>query len=160
ALDLWDKILHTKTHDTLDTTFRIARPEGAVSWIQSLGQVHRDADGHVMRLTGLDLDVTARRCAEEALRNVSAELRQTLHIATTGLINCSRDLRYLSANPAYARLVGLPLQEIVGRPLVEVLGEEAFEVVRPRIERVLRGETVEYEDELPIGGARKCISFA
>ena len=45
-------------------------------------------------------DITARRQSEEALRAVSAELRQTLQIAATGLTHCSRDLRYLSARPA------------------------------------------------------------
>ena len=48
-------------------------------------------------------DITERKRAEEALRVVSAELRQTLHTAATGLTHCSRDLRYLSANPAYAQ---------------------------------------------------------
>ena len=67
-LELWDQILHTKTHDTFDSTFRIVRPDGTVSWIQSLGQVHRDADGQVMRLTGIELDITERRRAEEALQ--------------------------------------------------------------------------------------------
>jgi len=50
------------------------------------------------------------------LRAVSAELRRTLHIAATGLTHCSRDLRYLSANPAYAAWIGLPLDHIIGRP--------------------------------------------
>ena len=67
-LELWDQILDTKTHNTFDSTFRIVRPDGTVSWIRSLGQVHRDAEGQIMRLTGLDLDVTERRRAEEALQ--------------------------------------------------------------------------------------------
>jgi len=102
-------------------------------------------------------DLTVRRRAEEALRAVSAELSQTLHIAGTGLTHCSRDLRYLSANPAYAQWVGLPLEQIVGRPIVEVMGQAAFQIIRPRVERVLSGERVEYEDELPIAGELKCI---
>src|SRR5262245_21657280 len=84
VLELWNQILHTKTHDTFDTTFRIVRPDGSVLWIQSLGQVHRDTEGQLMRLIGVELDVTARRRAEEALRSVSEELRQTLHVAATG----------------------------------------------------------------------------
>ena len=91
------------------------------------------------------------------MRAVSAELRQTLHTAATGLTHCSRDLRYLSANPAYAQWIGLPLEQIVGRPIMEVMGQAAFEIIRPRIERVLSGERVEYEDELPIAGERKWI---
>jgi PAS domain S-box-containing protein len=111
-------------------------------------------------LRGLAIDISERTRTEEALRSVSAELRQTLHTAAIGLTHCSRDLRYLSANPAYAQWIGLPLEQIVGRPIVEVMGKEAFEIIRPRIERVLSGETVEYEDEVPIGGKRKCIRVA
>ena len=109
------------------------------------------------RLQGIVRDITERKRAEEALRVVSAELRQTLHTAATGLTHCSRDLRYLSANPAYAQWIGLPLEQIVGRPMMEVMGQAAFEIIRPRIERVLSGERVEYEDELPIAGERKWI---
>jgi PAS domain-containing protein len=72
-----------------------------------------------------------RKRAEEALRGVSAELRQTLYTAATGLNHCSRDLRILSANPAYAHYIGLPLEQIVGRPIVEVMGQAAFEIIRP-----------------------------
>jgi PAS domain S-box-containing protein len=102
-------------------------------------------------------DITERKHAEETLRNVSADLRQTLQIAATGLTHCSRDLRYRSVNRAYAECIGLPQEQIVGRPIIEVMGQEAFEIIRPRIEKVLSGEQVEYEDELPIAGERKSI---
>ena len=102
-------------------------------------------------------DITERKQAEESLRAVSAELRHTLHTAATGLTHCSRNLRYLSVNRAYAQCIGLPQEQIVGRPIVEVMGQEAFEIIRPRIEKVLSGEQVEYEDELPIAGERKSI---
>ena len=102
-------------------------------------------------------DITERKRAEEMLRGLSAELRQTLQTAGTGLTHCSRDLRYLSANPAYGQWVGLPVEQIVGRPIVEVLGQAAFEIIRPHVERVLGGERVEYEVELPIAGQRKWV---
>ena len=82
-LERWDQILHTKTHDTFDSTFRIVRPDGTVAWIQSLGQVHRDADGQVTRLTGIELDVTERRRAEEALRERQEREAFLLRLADT-----------------------------------------------------------------------------
>jgi PAS domain S-box-containing protein len=84
------------------------------------------------------------------------EVRQILDTAATGITRCSRDLRYISANPAYAKLAGLPVEQIVGRPIIDVMGLNAVEVIRPYIERVLRGERVEYEDEVPfaVGGTR------
>ena len=102
-------------------------------------------------------DITKRKQAETASRAMSAELRQTLHTAGTGLTHCSRDLRYLSVNPAYAQYIGLPMEQIVGRPIVEVMGQTAFEIVRPRIDRVLSGERVEFEDELPLAGGVKSV---
>src|SRR4030095_1665511 len=57
-------------------------------------------------------------------------------------------------------LVGLPVEQIVGTPMIDVLGQEAFEIIRPHIERVLSGERVECEDELPIAGERKWIHGA
>src|SRR5262249_37494550 len=83
VLELWDQILHTKTQDTFDTTFRIVRPDGTVSWIESLGQVHRDGDGQIMRLTGIELDVTERRRAEEALHESEEREAFLLRLADT-----------------------------------------------------------------------------
>src|SRR5262249_20762754 len=64
VLGLIGRILESPGKDTWDHTFRIVRPDGTVSWIQSLGRADRGADGQVTRLTGLDLDITARRRAE------------------------------------------------------------------------------------------------
>ena len=89
--------------------------------------------------------------AAEAERTAAADqIRQTFDTSATALTRCSRGLRYLSVNPAYVKLVGLPAEEIIGRPLIEVLGVKAFDVIRPRIERVLRGERVEYDEAIPL----------
>jgi len=84
------------------------------------------------------------------------DLGQVLDTSATGITRCSRDLRYLSANSSYAKLVGPSAEQIIGRPIIDVIGTEAFEVERPYVERVLRGERVEYEEEVtyPVGGRR------
>src|SRR5215470_17714714 len=82
--------------------------------------------------------------------NVQDEVRQILDAAAIGLTRCSRNLRYLECNRAYEKLVGLSAEQIIGRPIADVLGTKAFEVIRPYIERVLRGERVEFELEVPI----------
>lgn len=107
---------------------------------------------------GLSGVVSDRKRAAEQLAAVSVELRQTLDITPTGITRCSRDLHYLSANRAYAEFVGLPADEIVGRPLVDVLGPAAFETIRPYVERVLAGETVEYEAEIAINNQPAAIN--
>src|SRR6516165_5902682 len=76
GVELVEQIRHRKTHDTFDSTFRIVRPDGTVSWIQSVGQAHRDADGQLIWLTGLELDVTERRRADEVLQARREEERE------------------------------------------------------------------------------------
>jgi PAS domain S-box-containing protein len=94
--------------------------------------------------------------AHEALRKsenaLSRKERQLLHITeNTSVIiaQCSSDCRYVFANRACAAFLGRPVEEIVGKPLAEIMGEEAFDAIRPYIERVLKGERVEYEAEVP-----------
>jgi PAS domain S-box-containing protein len=93
-------------------------------------------------------EATSRAQAEE-LRKVSDELSATLNTAGIGITRCSRDLRYLRANETYATIAGLTLGRIIGRPIVEVMGEAAFRTILPYIERVLAGERVEHQTEIP-----------
>jgi PAS domain S-box-containing protein len=117
----------------------------------------RRADGSVRQVLGLLLDITARKQAEHALEAVSAELQRILDTAATGLVHCSADLRYVSVNRAYAQWLGRGIEQIVGRPMVDGLGHTAFEVIRPYVERVLQGERVEFETELPLQNGLKYI---
>jgi len=90
-------------------------------------------------------DYLERRQAEEALAASSAQLRRFLEAAPTGLVRCNRDLRYLTANSAYAEIAGLPVEQIVGRRIIDVIGPDAWEAIRPYVERVQSGERVEFE---------------
>ena len=94
--------------------------------------------------------------APASTANAQDEVRQILDAAAIGLARCSRDLRYLACNRAYEKLVGISAEQIIGRPMIDVLGAKALEVIRPYIERVLGGERVEFEVDLPIaaGGPR------
>jgi PAS domain S-box-containing protein len=52
----------------LDYEFRILLPDGRVRWIADQGRVERDGEGRPRYLTGVCMDVTDRRSAEEKLR--------------------------------------------------------------------------------------------
>jgi PAS domain S-box-containing protein len=54
--------------DEWDMEFRVQRPDGSAAWIHGIGRAERDAEGRAIRLSGLNLDVTARKQAEVALR--------------------------------------------------------------------------------------------
>jgi PAS domain S-box-containing protein len=128
---------------------------GRIRWVTMEGTVLHRPDGRPEQLLGVTRDITERKLAEEALRTSEERLRRVSDNADVGLIRCSRDWFYLSANPAYAKIVSKPLDQIMGRPMAEVMGAEAVETIRPYVERVLRGEHVIYEAEVPFAGAGK-----
>jgi PAS domain S-box-containing protein len=93
-------------------------------------------------------DITEKKVAEEGLLQAQHDLEIVTKEMAAAVTRCSRDLRYLWANQGYADLLQRPLHEIVGRPIADVLDAETFEAVRPYFERVLAGETVNYDREV------------
>jgi len=57
-----------------DTDYRVVWPDGTVHWLLSKATVVRDAQGRAVRMVGLNMDVTASRETEAALRRLSSEL--------------------------------------------------------------------------------------
>lgn len=64
--------------------FRIERPDGAVRWIATSAEVFRSPDGKPIRMLGATYDVTARRAAQEALRESEERLALALDAAQMG----------------------------------------------------------------------------
>jgi PAS domain S-box-containing protein len=48
--------------------YRIVRPDGEIRWLADLGQAGTDAEGRPRYVTGICLDITERRAAEERIR--------------------------------------------------------------------------------------------
>ncbi len=91
--------------------------------------------------------------AEAALRAREAELEAVINRTPFMLTRCGRDLRYRFVSEGFANLIGRPAQDMIGRPMVEVLGENGFATIIPFIAKVLKGERVETEIEIPVKGA-------
>jgi PAS domain S-box-containing protein len=125
VVGLLDEMLQT-TRNSWDNTFRIVLPDGDVRWIHSLGRADRTADGQPIRLTGLDLDVTERRRAEEALQarydeERDRELQMLLETAAQGIVSVDARGVIVTANRAMEQMFGWEKGELIGHPLERLL---------------------------------------
>jgi PAS domain S-box-containing protein len=121
VLALLDEMLRTPK-EAWDNTFRIVLPDGTVSWIQSLGRAERAADGQVLRLTGLELNVTERRRAEQAREarldeERDRELRLLLETATQGIVSVDVHGTIVMANRALEAMFGWDAGTLAGQSL-------------------------------------------
>jgi PAS domain S-box-containing protein len=134
--------------------YRLRRHDGVYRWVLDNGTPLYES-GRFTGYIGSCVDITDRKEAETALRDREAEMELVARTTPVALTRCSRDLRYLYINQAGANILGLTPEQVIGRPVRDVMNAEAFAVVQPHIERVLGGETVEYEEEIPyVAGSR------
>jgi len=80
----------------LSNEYRIVLPTGETRWINALGDVVVDADGQAVRLSGICLDVTARKRAEEELERQAESLRlANAELASFNRVAVGRELRMI-----------------------------------------------------------------
>jgi PAS domain S-box-containing protein len=89
---------------------------------------------------------------EMSLREKEAELESIIYRTPFMLIRIDRDLRYRFISQAYLELTGRRPEQVIGKRLNEILGEKDFNTIRPYIDRVLKGERVEFEREAQYPG--------
>ena len=100
-------------------------------------------------------DITDKKTALDRERDLLETLDLVTNQMTAAVSRCSRDLRYLWVNQAYADWLQRPLSEMIDRPIVEILGGEAFEGLLPYFMQVLDGDDVHYERETTFHGIGK-----
>ena len=80
------------------------------------------------------------------LERSESDIRATLNAIPIHISRISTGLKYLFLNDAYRQL-GQDPRKMEGRYIGDVMGKEAVEKLKPQFARVLKGETVAYEDE-------------
>jgi len=100
-------------------------------------------------------DISERVRADQALQQSEERFRAIFETADDFIFVKDTSHRFILANPAMARLFGLPVSQIVGHTSEEVFGAEVAERIQEVDSRVLRGETVIGETSLTTRGTSK-----
>jgi PAS domain S-box-containing protein len=84
-----DALAGEKEHDR---EFRIVSPDGSVRWLAGRGKVFRDVSGTPVRMTGIYIDVTELKKAQEVIREAHDELEVRVRERTGQLAESNQAL--------------------------------------------------------------------
>ena len=85
--------------------FFIRLPNGESHWLRAVAAVTREDGGQAVRVVGVSYDITARKRAEEALRESEERFMKVLY-ASRDAILLIRDNTFIDCNEATARMLG------------------------------------------------------
>ena len=98
--------------------------------------------------------------AEAALRESEERLRLIANNVPALISYIDREQRYRFSNRTYDDWFGIAHERMHGRTIAEIFGDEAYGRMRPDIERVLAGATVQFELAHGEGGRRRALQVS
>mgnify|MGYP001553714061 CR=1 FL=1 len=127
--DIWRSILHpddrASTHELVrrviageqpvyDAEFRIVRPDGSVRHIEAHGCLQRDADGRVVRLVGLNRDITAEKNMQQALELAEQRWQLAVEGSNDSVWDWNIETGFMFHDARWAHMLGYEPAEIDG----------------------------------------------
>ncbi len=133
--------------ESFEMEFTLEEPAGARRWFEASGRPIRGAEGRQRRGVLVLRDVTARRQAEEELRERETRLRILFEQIPAILWTIDPALRFTASVGSGLASLALAPNQIVGQTLAEYLGADATDPIDAH-RRALAGESVSYESEV------------
>jgi PAS domain S-box-containing protein len=93
---------------------RHRRKDGRWIVVSSRQALQRSDTGDAIAIIEINADVTEQRLTQEAVREAQERYRQVVDTLAEGVVLFDRDGRNVQSNPAGARLVGLPSDDLEG----------------------------------------------
>lgn len=110
---------------SMEIECRIVTKDGKARWLRTCSVPLEDETGLVSFIYGFAEDVTEHKRVAEALKESEARYRGIFENAVEGIFQTTPDGRFISANPALARMAGYPSMEEMVREVTNV-GEQFY----------------------------------
>ncbi|SNT37515.1 PAS domain S-box-containing protein/diguanylate cyclase (GGDEF) domain-containing protein [Noviherbaspirillum humi] len=122
--------------------YRVKTPRGRIVWLLVRGTFLRDEQGNPLQVTGVSVDITEKKKAEEAARAGEERYRLLTDLNPDGIV-VYQDRRYVYANPAAAHI-----HQVAGA--AELIGRSGFDFFEPEaVKTIDESVTLLLEQGLP-----------
>ncbi len=137
-----------------ENEYRVVHPDGRVRWILDRARPVFDPAGKLLRMSGIVMDITDRKHAEEALRESEERYRNVVETQTEMICRYRPDGTLTFVNDAYCRFFARTREQLVGTKFIDLIPVSA----RPSVLRYVESlrstpeiQTVEHEVLQPDG---------
>ena len=142
TFDTWTSALHPEDreravetlnaawqeHGQFAVEYRVVRRDGSIRWLIDRGSATDNEDGTATSMSGINLDITKRKHAEEEAQQATERYERLFGAIREGFAHYQGvyedgqlvDLRVLEINPAGAALSGVPSEVQTGKTWKEV----------------------------------------
>lgn len=161
---LWTRVqalMAPSADDSWSEEFRALHPVKGERWMMGLGRVERDCDGRARCFRGINLDITERKQAEQALRENLRRMQEIAHVghwiwdtATNTVVWSDEVYRILRVSPATFE----PRIEALARLIHPDDVARIAPLVAPLVEGQVPDESIEYRLVLADGTVRHVLS--
>ena len=139
TLEAWRACVRSGSEWTRE--HRVKGEDGVYRTVLSLGRPVRDDQGRVTSWVGFNLDISARKKAEDALRESEARFRGTFENAAVGISNVGRDGAWLRVNQRLCEILGYSRDELLQKNFQELTHPEDLPSNLDQFAALMRGET-------------------
>ncbi|WP_455389571.1 PAS domain S-box protein, partial [Petrachloros mirabilis] len=133
-----------------EAEMRVRTAAGEWTWIMERGRViERDGEGKPLRMAGIEIDITARKRAEEELKRAQAFVLSVLeNIPHMLFIKDAKDLRFVQLNKAGEDLLGYGRDELIGKRDYDFFPRDEADYFTKKDREVLEsGHLIDIPDE-------------
>ena len=151
SIETWDRMVHpddlaeskrrlqahfSGENEQYESEFRIRHKSGHWIWVLDRGRVFQRAkDGHPIRMTGTQLEITQRKQAEAELAYNKWIFQSILEQSVEGIGVADLDGNYILVNAAYCKLTGYVETELLGMNLRDLVPKEIDLTLFSKVQR-------------------------